>query len=137
MAYVPNINEYLGSLEKRFGPHWDKWPQEEVSYMERLQFHKRAKAKVGTFLEKPIAGLLNVQFNLLGLGLKLGWHDSSERKVIQKRLLGDLFSTNLTLEAKRSCLLHRKYSNGFGVGRPSSRKVESIYHYSFRVCSTV
>ena len=100
LAYVPNINEYLGSLEKRFGPHWDKWPQEEVSYMERLQFHKRAKAKVGTFLEKPIKGLLNVQFNLLGLGLKLGWHDSSEKKMIQKRLLGDLFSTNLTLEEK-------------------------------------
>ena len=100
LAYVPNINEYLGSLEKRFGPHWDKWPQEEVSYMERLQFHKRAKTKVGTFLEKPIEGLLNVQFNLLGLGLKLGWHDSSEKKVIQKRLLGDLFSTNLTLEQK-------------------------------------
>ena len=100
LAYVPNINEYLGSLEKRFGPHWDKWPQEEVSYMERLQFHKRAKAKVGTFLEKPIEGLLNVQFNLLGLGLKLGWHDPSEKKMIQKRLLGDLFSTNLTLEQK-------------------------------------
>ena len=100
LAYAPNINEYLFSLEKRFGPHWDKWPKEEVSYMEHLQFHKRAKAKVGTFLEKPIEGLLNVQFNLLGLGLKLGWHDSSERKMIQRRLLGDLFSTNLTFEQK-------------------------------------
>ena len=100
LAYAPNINEYLSSLEKRFGPHWDKWPQEEVSYMERLQFHKRAKSKVGTFLEKPIKGLLAVQFNLLGLGLKLGWYDPSERKMIQKRLLGNLFSTNLTLEQK-------------------------------------
>ena len=100
LAYAPNINEYLFSLEKRFGPHWDKWPNEEVSYMEHLQFHKRAKAKVGTFLEKPIEGLLNVQFNLLGLGSKLGWYEPSERKVIQRRLLRDLFSTNLTLEQK-------------------------------------
>ena len=99
LAYAPNINEYLSSLEKRFGPDWEKnWSKEEVSYMERLQFHKRAKAKVGSFLEKPIKGLLAVQFNLLGLGLKLGWYDPSERKIIQRRLLGDLFSTNLILE---------------------------------------
>ena len=98
LVYVPNINEYLGSLEKRFGPHWDKWPQEKVSYMNHLKFHKRAKAKVGTFLEKSIEGFVNVQFNLLGLGLKLGWYGSSEKKMIQRRLLRDPFSTNLTLE---------------------------------------
>ena len=103
LSYAPNINEYLTSLEKRFGPlkdWWDKWPRNEVSFIEHLKFHKRAKAKVGSFLEKPIEGLLAVQFNLLGLGLKLGWYDSSEKKVIQRRLLGDLFSTNLTLEEK-------------------------------------
>ena len=100
LAYAPNINEYLSSLEKRFGPHWDKWPNEEVSYMEQLQFHKRAKTEVGSFLKEPIKGFLNVQFNLLGLGLKLGWYDPSERKMIQRRLLGDLFSTNLTLEQR-------------------------------------
>ena len=103
LSYAPNINEYLTSLEKRFGPlkdWWDKWPRNEVSFIEHLKFHKRAKAKVGRFLEKPIEGLLAVQFNLLGLGLKLGWYDSSEKKAIQRRLLGDLFSTNLTLEEK-------------------------------------
>ena len=103
LSYAPNINEYLTSLEKRFGPlkdWWDKWPRNEVSFIEHLKFHKRAKAKVGSFLEKPIEGLLAVQFNLLGLGLKLGWYDSSEKKVIQRRLLGDLFSTNLTLGEK-------------------------------------
>ena len=103
LSYAPNINEYLASLEKRFGPlkdWWDKWPRNEVSFIEHLKFHKRAKAKVGSFLEKPIEGILAVQFNLLGLGLKLGWYDSSEKKVIQRRLLGYLFSTNLTLEEK-------------------------------------
>ena len=83
LSYAPNINEYLASLEKRFGPlkdWWDKWPRNEVSFIEHLKFHKRAKAKVGSFLEKPIEGLLAVQFNLLGLGLKLGWYDSSEKK---------------------------------------------------------
>ena len=91
LSYVPNINEYLSSLEKKFGPNWDHWPKDAVSYMEHLQFHKEAKSKIGSFLKTPIKGLLAVQFKILGLGLKLGWYDPSERKIIQRRLLGDLF----------------------------------------------
>ena len=100
LTYAPNINEYLSSLEQRLGSDWEDWPKEEVSYMEYLQFHKRAKSKVGSFLQHPIKGLLTVQFKLSSLGLKLGWYDESEEKEIQRRLLGDLFLKNLTLEEK-------------------------------------
>ena len=100
LSYVPNINEYLSSLEKKFGPNWDHWPKDAVSYMEHLQFHKEAKSKIGSFLKAPIKGLLAVQFKLLGLGLKLGWYKASEKKAIKRRLLGDLFLRNLTLEEK-------------------------------------
>ena len=100
LSYVPNINEYLSSLEKKFGPNWDHWPKDAVSYMEHLQFHKEAKSKIGSFLKAPIKGLLAVQFKILGLGLKLGWYKASEKKAIKRRLLGDLFLRNLTLEEK-------------------------------------
>ena len=100
LTYAPNINEYLSSLEKRFGSSWDNWPKPEVSYMEYLRYHKKAKIKIGGFLENPIEGLITVQFKLLGLGSKLGWYTPSEKRDIQNILLGNVLLRNLSLEEK-------------------------------------
>ena len=100
LTYALDISEYLYSIEMMFGPYGLNWPKNNQVLVEHLRLHKRAKAKIGAFLEEPIEGLLAIQLNLLGLGFMLDWYSSSERRVIQKRLLGDLFSTNLTLEQR-------------------------------------
>ena len=116
LAYAPNINEYLSSLEKRFGENTDHWPKEEVSYIERLQFNKEAKGIVGKFLSQPIQGILSVQFKLLGLGKKVGWYNRKEEKKIQLDLLNMTLSKNLEREEK-DLICFTEYSGRFEFRR--------------------
>ncbi len=143
LTYAPNINEYLKNLEKKFGMDLDKWPKEEVSYFERLQFNKEAKKTVGKFLQFPLKGVLAIQIDVLDMGKRVGWYTKKEIRKIQKNLVGDLFKENLSIEEKdRICSMDIEFNlnleditkdkwsvptiQGLGCVKPQDEKVHLV-----------
>lgn len=96
MAYAVFMSRFFLRNERDGVP----WTAEEKAVLEQITNDKEARDDIGGLLAHSVPGLESLQIGMLNLGRSVGWWDAEGYSAGVERVLGPIFATNLTLEAK-------------------------------------
>jgi HEAT repeat protein len=98
LAIVPNINLFIRDVFRSNTPFGLEINTQQEIYA--LQTNQNFKQKSLEFIDKPIDGLMSIQFKVADFAKIMGWMNPSTYKAFVDNQLGDIFKNNLTWEQK-------------------------------------